>query len=107
MHVLSALSKHETSQAGQEPPLWHPRYCCKERRRFYTPNPKPRGYGIALHQQAVAMAANGHSNRSIARVLKVNLQTVANWVKAAATQAKSQGLPWCGRWECDTAEHFN
>lgn len=47
------------------------RYRCKNCRRFYTPNPKPRGHSIALHQQAAAMAVDGHSNHSIARALKV------------------------------------
>ncbi|MEM4204632.1 MAG: hypothetical protein QXS54_11235 [Candidatus Methanomethylicaceae archaeon] len=55
-----------------------PRCQSTKRRRFHTPIPKPRGYRIALSQQAVAMAADGHSNHSIARTLKINHLTVAN-----------------------------
>ncbi|MCS6773379.1 MAG: helix-turn-helix domain-containing protein [Thermoflexales bacterium] len=58
-----------------------PRYQCKDRYRFHTPNPKPRGYPPELRQQALVLAVNGHSKRSIAQTLNINHQTAANWVK--------------------------
>lgn len=35
------------------------------------PNPKSRNYSIALRQQAVTMAMDGHSNCSVARTLSI------------------------------------
>ncbi|MCS7088675.1 MAG: hypothetical protein NZL91_08270 [Thermoflexales bacterium] len=69
------------------------RYRCKDCRRFHTPNPKPHGYPPALRQQALALAIDGHSNRSIAWTRGIAHQTTANWVKAAGNAAKAQGLP--------------
>lgn len=89
--ALSALSKHETSQVCNNHCSGTSRYRCKDCRRFHTLNPKPRGRSTALCQQAVTMAADGRGYRSIARALKVNHQTIANWAKAATTKAKLQG----------------
>ena len=56
---------------------------CKHR---YTPMPKESGYPIEMHQQAVEMYVDGTNFRAIARRLKVNHQTVINWINAYSTR---------------------
>ncbi|MDW8352223.1 MAG: hypothetical protein RML99_09970, partial [Anaerolineae bacterium] len=41
-------------------------------RRLHIPNPKPRGYPSELRRQAVVLTVGGHSNRGIARMLKLS-----------------------------------
>lgn len=58
------------------------RYQCKQCQRRYTPEPKPSGYGDEIRQQAVRLYVDGMNFRRIARYLKVNHQTVINWINA-------------------------
>lgn len=58
------------------------RYWCGYCQRKYTPVPKEQGYGSAIRQQAVELYVDGMNFRRIARHLKVNHQTVINWVNA-------------------------
>ncbi len=62
------------------------RWRCKVCGRRYTPEPKPQGYPDAVREQAVQMAVDGVNFRRIARHLKVNHQSVINWVNAHASQ---------------------
>ena len=56
------------------------RYRCGECNRVYTPEPKPQGYSEETRLLAIRMYVEGNSYRSIARILKVNPQSVVNWV---------------------------
>jgi transposase-like protein len=59
----------------------------------FTPNPGLNGYPEAVKAEAVAMYLDGQGFRRIGRNLKVNHQSVANWVKAAAEKAMQKPLP--------------
>jgi len=58
------------------------RYRCGYCRRKYTPVPKQQGYPNAIRQQAIQLYVDGMNFRRIARQLKVNHQSVINWVNA-------------------------
>jgi transposase-like protein len=60
------------------------RYRCMHCLSKYTPEPKQPGYPESLRKRAVEMYVDGGNFRCIARHLKVNHQTVANWVAAHA-----------------------
>ena len=62
------------------------RWRCKGCGRYYTPEPNQHGYPEALREQAVQMAVDGVNFRRIARHLKVNHQSVINWVNAHASK---------------------
>ena len=57
------------------------KYKCKECGVVYTPEPKENGYSAETRLLAIRMYVEGSSYGSIGRVLKVNPQSVANWVK--------------------------
>jgi transposase-like protein len=59
----------------------------------YTPEPKEQGYGDEVRLQAVRMYLEGMSLRAIGRVLGVNAQSVANWLRAYASQLPTAPLP--------------
>jgi len=48
---------------------------------------------MTLRQQAVQLYVDGMNLRRIARMLHVNHQSVANWVKAQAAQLPSAPIP--------------
>lgn len=56
------------------------RYSCGEYNRAYTPEPKQHGYSLETRLLAIRIYMKGSSYGSIALVLKVNPQSVANWV---------------------------
>ena len=58
------------------------RYRCGYCRRKYTPFPKQQGYPSEIREQAVKLYVDGMNFRRIARQLKVNHQSVINWVNA-------------------------
>jgi transposase-like protein len=64
------------------------RYRCNVCNRRYTPEPSENGYPQALRDQAVRLYVDGMNFRRIARTLRVNHQSVINWVSAHAA-----GLP--------------
>jgi transposase-like protein len=66
------------------------RYQCAACRRYFTPQPKEQGHGVALHEQAVRLYLEGMSQRAIGRILGVVHQSVANWVAAAAARLPTQ-----------------
>ena len=58
------------------------RYRCELCGRGYTPEPKEQGYPAEVREQAVRLYIDGNNFRRIARQLKVNHQSVINWVNA-------------------------
>lgn len=57
------------------------RYQCKVCRRYWTPEPNPRGYEATKRAQALALYLEGNGLRRIARLLQTHHQTIANWVE--------------------------
>ena len=57
------------------------KYRCYECGKNYTPNPNENGYSAEIRLKAIQLYLEGNSFRSIERLLKVNHQSVANWVK--------------------------
>jgi len=47
----------------------------------YTPEPKPNGYPKETRLLAIRMYVEGNSYNAIPRILKVNPQSVVNWMK--------------------------
>ena len=62
------------------------RILCKICQKRYTPNPKDAGYPQEMRHEAVEMYVDDTNFRAISRRLKVNHQTVINWINAYATQ---------------------
>jgi transposase-like protein len=62
------------------------RYRCKICDKKYTPRQAPPHYSPVFREQAVRMYLSGMSFRAIARALRVNHQTVINWIEAHAYQ---------------------
>ena len=69
------------------------RYRCMHCQRKYTPEPKQQGYPMSLHERALEMYVDGGNFRRIARHLKVNHQTVANWVTTHAEALPEAPVP--------------
>ncbi|HEY7348793.1 MAG TPA: helix-turn-helix domain-containing protein [Ktedonobacterales bacterium] len=60
------------------------RYRCQACRRYFTPDPKPEGYDLALRKRALQLYLEGTSLRAIGRLLGIHHQSVSNWVTRAA-----------------------
>ena len=69
------------------------RYKCKSCGRHFTPLPNEIGYPLAIRQQAVEMYVDGQNYRRTGRNLRVNHQSVANWVTAAGHKAMNARVP--------------
>lgn len=69
------------------------KYRCQECGTVYTPEPSINGYPAETRQLAIRMYVEGSSYGSIGRVLKVNPQSVANWVTAYTAQLPNAPLP--------------
>lgn len=69
------------------------KYRCNECQIVYTPNPKPNGYSQETKLLAVRMYVEGNSYGAIARILKINPQSVANWVRAHTAALPPAPLP--------------
>lgn len=69
------------------------RYRCQQCGCRYTPETKERGYSDQVRLQAVRMYLEGMSLRAIGRVLEVNHQSVANWIRGYASQLSTAPLP--------------
>ena len=74
-------------------PAGSQRIRCKHCRCRYTPLEKTHGYGDEIRLQAFALHLEGVSLRKIGRLLSVNHQSVANWVKAYANHMPSDLPP--------------
>ena len=57
------------------------KYRCNVCSTGYTPEPKPNGYPETTRLLAIRMYVEGNSYGAIGRILKINPQSVANWVK--------------------------
>jgi transposase-like protein len=55
---------------------------CKACGSRYTPLPKEQGYDDEIRLQALTLHLEGVSLREIGRLLEVNHQSVANWIKS-------------------------
>ena len=60
---------------------------------MYTPEPKQHGYPDETRLLAIRMYMEGSSYGSIGRVLKINPQSVANWVSQYTTKLPQAPLP--------------
>ena len=69
------------------------RYKCKNCERIYTPEPNPIGYREEKKTEAIRLFLEGISFRGIARILRINPQTVANWVNAHAEKLPEVPMP--------------
>ena len=69
------------------------KYLCRECGTVYTPEPNEPGYPAETRLLAIRMYVEGSSYGSIGRVLKVNPQSVANWVSAYTTKLPKAPLP--------------
>ena len=69
------------------------RYQCGECNRIYTLKPNPNGYPDEIRMLAIRMYVEGSSYRSIARILKVNPQSIANWVKQYTAKLPPAPMP--------------
>ena len=69
------------------------KYRCNECQSIYTPEPKPNGYPAELRRLAIRMYVEGNSYHSIGRILKVNPQSVVNWVKAYTAKLPAAPVP--------------
>lgn len=69
------------------------RYKCKTCGKHFTPEPNDIGYSLAIRRQAVEMYVDGQNYHRTGRNLRVNHQSVANWVKTAAQKALDAPLP--------------
>lgn len=69
------------------------RYKCKDCGRVYRPQANPRGYDQSTREQALKLYVDGLNLRRIGRILGINHQTVANWVKAQSGQLPPAPLP--------------
>ena len=68
-------------------------YRCYECGKNYTPEPKRNGYSPEMRLKAIKLYLEGNSFRSIQRLLKINHQSVANWVKEYSEQLPKVKLP--------------
>jgi transposase-like protein len=74
-------------------PLGSQRYRCGECNRVYTLKPSQHGYAEETRLLAIRMYVEGSSYRSIGRLLKVNPQSIANWVSAYTSKLPQAPLP--------------
>lgn len=66
---------------------------CQHCRRFYTLQPKKKGYSPQVRRAALRMYADGLNLRRIARLVGVAPQTVVNWVKEACEALPTRPMP--------------
>ena len=60
---------------------------------MYTPNPTQHGYPEETRLLAIRMYVEGSSFGSIGRVLKINPQSVANWVSQYTAKLPRAPMP--------------
>ena len=69
------------------------KYRCRVCGKTYTPLPNINGYSPQVHTRAIQLYLEGNSLRGIGRILKVNPQSVGNWVKAYTTTLPEASVP--------------
>ncbi len=92
MNCPTCQSNWKQYKAGFNP-SGSQRYRCGDCHRVYTPEPKQHGYSEAIRLLAIRMYVEGSSYGSIGRVLKVNPQSVANWISAYTAKLPEAPLP--------------
>lgn len=74
-HARTLQNKDGYTPAGSQ------RMRCKRCGCRYTPSPKERGYDEEVRLQALTLHLEGISLREIGRLLDVNHQSIANWIR--------------------------
>jgi transposase len=69
------------------------KYLCRECGAVYTPEPHENGHPAETRLLAIRMYVEGSSYGSIGRVLKINPQSVANWVSSYSAKLPKAPLP--------------
>ena len=69
------------------------KYLCNECQTVYTPEPKLNGYPKETKLLAVRLYVEGNSYHAIARILKVNPQSVVNWVTQYTASLPAAPVP--------------
>ena len=92
MRCANCQSENKQSKCGSNP-SGSQKYKCGECKRVYTPKPNPNGYPEETRMLAIRMYVEGSSYGSIARILKVNPQSVANWVNAYTAKLPPAPMP--------------
>ena len=69
------------------------KYRCYKCGKNYTPKPNQNGYPAEVRLKAIQLYLEGNSFRSIQRLLKVNHQSVANWVRAYSERLPDAQVP--------------
>ncbi len=66
---------------------------CQHCRRYYTPQPKKKGYSPEVRRAALRMYVDGINFRRAARLVGIAPQTVVNWVKDASDALPARPAP--------------
>ena len=69
------------------------KYRCYECGKNYTPKPNINGYPPEKRLKAIKLYLEGNSFRSIERILQINHQSVANWVKTYSEKLPKAKIP--------------
>jgi transposase-like protein len=69
------------------------RYKCQKCKRKYSPEAKQPGYPNEVRMKAIQLYLEGIGFRGIGRILKVNYQSVINWVNAYTAQLPQADMP--------------
>jgi transposase-like protein len=69
------------------------RYKCQKCKRKYSPEAKQAGYPNEVRIKAIQLYLEGIGFRGIGRILKVNHQSVINWVNAYTAQLPEADMP--------------
>jgi transposase-like protein len=85
------VTKHQVKNGLN--PSGSQKYRCNKCRAVYTPEPKLNGYRAETRLLAIRMRFEGNSYNAIGRILKVNPQSVINWVKAHTADLPAAPVP--------------
>ena len=69
------------------------KYLCRACGSVYTPQPRPTGDPDEIRLLAIRMYVEGNSYNAIARIWKVNPQSVVNWVKHYSANLSAAPVP--------------
>lgn len=69
------------------------RFLCRDCGHRYTQEPRSNAYPAELHEQAVRLYLEQNGFRRIGRLLHINHQTVANWIKEREQKQPPAPLP--------------
>ena len=86
-HANEGQVKNGMNKSGSQ------KYLCRECGRVHTPEAKRSGYADEIRLLAIRMYVEGNSYNAIGRILKVNPQSVVNWVKHYTTNLPAAPVP--------------